>query len=140
MTLTAEVDRIFQDAFSLQDQATRQFDAGDVRDAAEKAWCAARRATDAMILAITDVEPRSSGKTMQALRRLRGYDVVVFEPIRKSYAAYMASLHGNCFHDGHCDPPEAFQAEIQGTLEYINEVQALARRYASGIRLSGWNA
>ena len=136
--LDEEVDRIFEDAFSMQRQAIERFTAEDIRDAAEKAWCATRRATDGMILAVTNVEPRSSGKTMEALRRLRGYSQD-FKPLHESYGFHQSSLHGNCFYDGHCDPPEVIHSEIQDTLEYINRAKALARRYASGIALSGWN-
>ena len=46
------------------------FEAGDVRDAAEKAWCATKRATDALILARTGREPETSRETSQELRNL----------------------------------------------------------------------
>ena len=42
------VDEIFTDARSMQAAAVERLEAGDIRDAAEKAWCAAKRATDAL--------------------------------------------------------------------------------------------
>ena len=49
--MAASVQEIFDDAHQLYGQAITTFDAGDVRDAAEKAWYATKRATDALILA-----------------------------------------------------------------------------------------
>ena len=138
MAVTTEVEEIFQDAFSMQRQAVARFNAGDVRDAAEKAWCAARRATDGMILATTDRLPRTSGQTTGTLKRLRGYNAA-FTPMHKSYSAYQSSLHGFCFYDGNCGPPEVIQSEIQEVLEYINDASELAHAFSSGITLRGWN-
>ena len=140
MALTKEVDTIFSDALTLQSQAVERFNAGDVRDGAEKAWCAARRATDAMILSATNKEPRSSGKTMEVLRRLYRYDDAVFKYVHTSYTSYQTSLHGNCFYDGNCGPPEFFGSEIEDTLYYINYLKTVAASYPPGsIELKGWN-
>jgi hypothetical protein len=137
--LSDDVALMFQDALSMQRQAVAQFEAGDIRDAAEKAWCAARNATNGMISAVTSVEPRSGGKTMEALRKLYRYNREVFAPVHSSYMTYLGSLHGECFYDGHCDPPEVFYDEINETLDYINHVMELARRYPYSITLPGWN-
>ena len=67
-----------------------------LRNAAEKAWCATKRATDAMILARTGEEPRTSGQTMRMLRRLRGQDSAL-EPLRLRYGQRQSFLHGACF-------------------------------------------
>ncbi len=56
MVATDRVSAIFSDARAVHADALRLLEAGDVRDAAEKAWCAAKRATDALILARTDEE------------------------------------------------------------------------------------
>ena len=50
---TDRVQEIFQDARVLQAAAVERLDQGDIRDAAEKAWGATKRATDALILART---------------------------------------------------------------------------------------
>ena len=51
MTMAVTIRETFDDARRLYDSAMERLDAGDVRDAAEKAWCAARRATEALVLA-----------------------------------------------------------------------------------------
>ena len=61
-----ETDRsreIMADARSLQREAVRLLEQGDIRDAAEKAWCATLRATNALILARTGEEaPKDARK------------------------------------------------------------------------------
>ncbi len=52
-TVEANAARIFEDARRMGDAAVAQMAGGDVRDAAEKAWCATMRATEALILART---------------------------------------------------------------------------------------
>ena len=42
--------------------ALEWLDARDIRDAADKAWCATKRATDALILARTGEEPGTRGQ------------------------------------------------------------------------------
>ena len=63
MTMTADIARIFADARQVHTEALDRLAQGDVRDAAEKAWCAAKRATDALILARTSEEPERSTDT-----------------------------------------------------------------------------
>ena len=60
----------FADAHLMHTAALQRLSEGDIRDAAEKAWCAAKRATDALILARTGEEPRTSTATSAGLRRL----------------------------------------------------------------------
>ena len=56
-TIGAEIPErvaaIFADARTIHGEALERLQAGDIRDAAEKAWCATKRATDALILART---------------------------------------------------------------------------------------
>ena len=62
MTTRAQTPaEILTDARSMYDAALERLEAGDIRDAAEKAWCATKRATDALILAWTDELPRTTG-------------------------------------------------------------------------------
>ena len=60
---TDRVQEIFQDALFLQAAAVDRLDQGDIRDAAEKAWGATKRATDALILARTGEEPERAPET-----------------------------------------------------------------------------
>ena len=66
-TTTDRVSAIFADARAVHADALRLLEAGDIRDAAEKAWCATKRATDALILARTGVEPEFSSDTTRGL-------------------------------------------------------------------------
>ena len=58
MLATDRVSAIFADARAVHADALRLLESGDIRDAAEKAWCAAKRATDGLILARTGTESR----------------------------------------------------------------------------------
>ena len=51
------IDELFDDARAVHAQAVERLEHGDIRDAAEKAWCATKRATDALILTLTYVSP-----------------------------------------------------------------------------------
>ena len=70
MTNADMVSNIFTDAHRLYDETLRQLEQGDVRDAAERAWCATKRANDALILARTQQTPESSRETSKGLRQL----------------------------------------------------------------------
>ena len=58
-TSTDLVEAIFQDARELQADALEMLSMGKIRNAAEKAWGATKRATDALILSRTGEENRS---------------------------------------------------------------------------------
>ncbi len=49
MTLSQASRDTFDDARFMYESALRQLETGDIRDAAEKAWGATKRATDALI-------------------------------------------------------------------------------------------
>ena len=125
MTMTAEVADIFADARHLQASALERLAAGDVRDAAEKAWGATRRATDALLLAVTGSFPETSRQTSNRLRRLAASD----ERARSLMAIYerqQAFLHGECFYLGLCEPTEDLHAAIHAALTYVEEAEAIA--------------
>ena len=56
MVATDRVNFLFADARSLHDDALEMLDQGKLRNAAEKAWGATKRATDAFVLARADEE------------------------------------------------------------------------------------
>ena len=70
MVETDQVANIFQDAWALYADAMEELERGKLRNAAEKAWGATKRATDALILARTGAEPRTAGQTDRELRLL----------------------------------------------------------------------
>ena len=69
---TSEPDApsVFAGARRMHGAALRRMAAGDIRDAAEQAWCATKRATDALILARTGEEPHRSTDTGSGLREI----------------------------------------------------------------------
>ena len=125
MLQTERVDVLFADARGLYDDALEMLDQGRLRNAAEKAWCATKRATDGLILARTGREPRTSGQTMRMLRALRREDPSL-EPMRARYAIRQSFLHGACFYDGILEPAEDIIADVRETIEYIQDAEAMA--------------
>ena len=71
--MTIATDRVrwlFSDAHGLCQDASEMLEQNRMRNAAEKAWGATKRATDALILARTGEEPQSAGQVRRALLRL----------------------------------------------------------------------
>ncbi len=118
-------EAIFADAKAMYEAALERLEADDIRDAAEKAWCATRRATDALILVMTDREPERVPETTRELRRLGNNDSGVALLV-DCYAAMRDFLHGDCFYFGLCEPMEDTERRIRQTLEYINDAVRLA--------------
>ena len=68
MTLIQTPREIFADARAVQASALERLSAGDVRDAAEKAWCATERATEALLLAVSGEIPPTTVGVSSGLR------------------------------------------------------------------------
>lgn len=124
-TTTNRVSELFEDAQFLYDDALEMLDQDRIRNAADKAWGATKRATDALILAQTGQEPRSAGYARRALLRLSD-DNPAIEHIHGKYHIRSRLLHIDCFYDGNCEPRENVVALIRATDAYIREAQALA--------------
>ena len=73
-TTSADPTPIFADARRMHNAALQRLAAGDIRDAAEKAWCAAKRAVDALVLAHTGKLPPKSPDTTRALQSMAAAD------------------------------------------------------------------
>lgn len=125
MLETERVNFILSDARELYQDALEMLEQGRLRNAADKAWCATKRATDALILARTGEEPRTSGQTMRMLRQLRGDDPSL-EPLRKDYGARQSFLHGTAFYDGILDPAEDIIRDVRDTIGYISAAEERA--------------
>lgn len=121
-----QVTHIFQDAWALYADAMEELERGKLRNAAEKAWGATKRATDALILARTGEEPRTTGQSDRGLRRLGREDQQVEQRLLGPYSIRARFLHGRCFYDGICDPEDAIEQDIRGTADYIRNAQDLA--------------
>ena len=127
MLETKQAESIFADARTLHADALDMLEQGRLRNAAEKAWGATKRATDALILARTGEEPRSSGQTARMLRQLRRQDPSL-EQMRLRYGARQYFLHGRCFYDGVLEPEDDIIADVRETLDYIRDAEKMAAR------------
>ncbi len=125
MVTTDRVPAIFADARAVHVEALRLLEAGDIRDAAEKAWCATKRATDALILARTGTEPEISSDTASGLVRLATEDQV-FRALRRRFHSRQSTLHGDCFYLGLCEPFDEVERRIRRTADYISDAARLA--------------
>ena len=118
-------DALFADAWTLYDDAIEMLDQGKVRNAAEKAWGATKRATDALVLARTGREPRSSGQTMRGIRALRREDPDMRD-LATRCGDRASALHGRCFYDNDCEPEDVLIEDIRETADYIRDAEAQA--------------
>ena len=125
MVETNNTNSLFADARLLYQDAIEQLAQGKIRNAAEKAWGATRRATDALVLARTGAEPRTSGQTNRGLHVLARRDERV-APLMGLYAIRQTYLHGQCFYDGNCEPEDGMEALIRETEQYLFLAETLA--------------
>lgn len=125
MLRTERVSFLFSDARDLYQDALEMLEQDRLRNAADKAWCATKRATDALILARTGEEPRTSGQTARLLRQLRGGDPTL-EPLRLRYGARQYFLHGRAFYDGILEPEEDIILDVRETIDYIRDAEEKA--------------
>ena len=126
MTITADVYRIFADARQVHAEALERLEQGDIRDAAEKAWCATLRATNALILAHTGEEPIRTPHTSILLDNLVQSDRQRFQTLVGRYFSRQSRLHGDCFYLGICEPLDEIERRIRETIQYIQDAEALA--------------
>ena len=123
MVAVDPVGMIFQDAHEVHASALQKLAEGDIRDAAEKAWCATKRATDALILARTGEEPPTTAMTTEGLLALARASND-FETLVGRYFTRISYLHGTCFYNGMCGPDT--ERRIRETADYIRDAENLA--------------
>ena len=124
-TVAVDTAGVFSDARLMHEAALDRMAAGDIRDAAEKAWCAAKRATDALILARTGKLPPKSPDTTRALRIMTAADPSV-RSLQSRYFERQGALHGDCFYTGWCEPIGDTERLIRETADYIRDAERLA--------------
>ena len=73
MVMTDRIQSIFQDARELQADALEILSMGKIHNAAEKAWGATKRASDALVLARTGEEPERTPETGAGLQMLASW-------------------------------------------------------------------
>ena len=125
MVATDPIATIFQDAREVHASALEKLAEGDVRDAAEKAWCATKRATDALILACTGDQPPTTAMTTEGLLGL-ARESGDFETLVGRYFTRISYLHGTCFYNGMCGPDT--ERRIRETADYVRDAENLAYR------------
>ena len=125
MVATHRVSTIFADTRAVHADALRMLEAGDIRDAAGKAWCATRRATGALIPARTEHEPEMSSDTSKGLAELATQDQE-FRGLRRRFHARRSALHGDCFYLGICEPFDDVERRIRRTDDYITDAERLS--------------
>jgi len=126
--LLASVDEILSDAYRALSASRTELEefrrSGDpmkLKDAAEKAWLAANRAVEALLV-VLGVEAKSYREKRDWLRKL-GY-----EALRDRFAAREKFLHIDCFYDGMCDA-EFVEYEISKAEEILKFVDEEVRRF-----------
>lgn len=124
MVVTDRVKEIFDDARAQHKSALERLSAGDIRDAADKAWCATKRATDALILSRTGEEPGTTAITSDGLDALARQDDRVKTLVGRYYSR-IHQLHGQCFYNGRCASPDT-ERRIWETADYIRDTEELA--------------
>ena len=125
-TTEANPARIFADARRMYEAALVRMADDDIRDAAEKAWCAAKRAVDGLVFARTGEEPSTSSGTSKGLRTMVSADPAM-RAVRQQYMDLQAVLHGECFYYGFCDPIDETERLIRGTAAFIQHAESLAQ-------------
>jgi hypothetical protein len=125
MTMTDAAATIFRDAYQLHAEALERLEAGNVRDAADKAWCATLRATNGLILARTGEEPVKTPNTSRALDSFAERSHLGKALVGRYYSR-QSQLHGDCFYSGMCEPMDTTIRRIQETAAYIQDAERLA--------------
>ncbi len=125
MTITREVQDIFADAQQLHRSALERLEAGDIRAAAEKAWCATKRAADGLVMAQTGEAPGTTAQTSDEMDALARQDHAVLRSMKPHNYQSIYRLHGQCFYNGRCDSEEVVTL-IHQTGGYIANAEQLA--------------
>ena len=124
MLKNASARDLLSDARAIHDEAMARLAAGDWRDAAEKAWCAVRNATEAAVLEIYGVDNQKSTNIdagLRALAKERGGEWI---KARNEYSNVVYHLHIEAFYRGvyHMDIPDL----IRGVADYVDLMEGLA--------------
>ncbi len=117
-------DLIFADARRMYSSAMHRMDADDIRDAAEKAWCATLRATEALVLARTGQSPATSTAAGRRLRLLVETNPSL-EALSLRYSDRLVVLRDECLRHEYCQPVVT-ERLIRETPDYIRDAEALS--------------
>lgn len=118
--------QMFDDAEFLYEEALKELEEGRIRDAAEKAWGATARATNALILARTGREIEGTRGTTKEFLELAGEDKEIDGKLTGRYFTRESLLHGQCFYMGICEPKDQIERRIRETDQYVEDAKRLA--------------
>jgi len=123
-----EVQMLLRDAEYLYREALKELEAGKLRKAAENAWGATAKATDALLYARAKVEVvRGLGRTRELYKLAKADQEVRELRLIKEYNDRILHLHGNCFYEGIYEIPDIDLKElIVETGKYIENVKKLS--------------
>jgi len=122
------VEELLKDAYELYEKARNEIEK-DIRNAAEKAWCATVKATEALLVAngIKYDEIRWPRVRRRELIFLARRNKLIEElNILDRYGSRETYLHGYCFYEGICEPIDT-ERRILGTKAYIDDVKKIIK-------------
>ena len=124
MLKNASARDLIVDARAVHNAAMARLEVGDWRDAAEKAWCAVRNATEAAILEIYGVDSSRSTNIDAGIRALAKERGGEWLELRRDYTEVVYHLHIEAFYGGvwHDDIPDL----IRGVANYVDQIARLA--------------
>ena len=124
MLKDAGAETMMRDAYAMQAAAVQRLEAGDWRDAAEKAWCATRNSTQALVLETLGEDNPRSTKIESGIRFLSHERGGQWTELRNRFGYIAHYLHGRAFYDGiySDDLPEL----VRGVADYIRVAEELA--------------
>ena len=134
MVVSSKVAGMFDDARELQRAARQCVADGDIRNGAEKAWLAARLATNALIMVRTGWLPERIMDTSRELNVLASQDDAVRDIVDRYYTR-LGQLHEESFSLGLYDPVSGTEGRIKRTACYIDDVERLA--HSAGLFCTG---
>ncbi len=119
-----DAEALMQDARAMQARAEALLAAGDWRDAAEKAWLAARNANIALVWAVTGVHNRTSVQINAGLRKLARERGGQYAELQKQNGDFAQRLHSQAFYNGirNHDLP----VFVRRVADYLRRVEELA--------------
>ena len=126
--MLGEVETLLRDAEDLYQEALKELEAGKLRKAAENAWGATAKATDALLYARAKVEVvRGLGRTKELFKLARRDTEVEALMLAKEYNNRIVNLHGYCFYEGIYEIPDVdLKKLIVETGKYIENVKKLS--------------
>ena len=123
-----KIEELFKDAELMYEEALKELEAGRIRKAAENAWCATAKATDALLYARTGVKiVNGLGRTREIYKLTKADAEVEKLRMANAYNQRRIHLHGDCFYEGIEEIPGIDVKElIRETKQYIENAKRLS--------------